>query len=254
MKAISQPVVKLVWHTPNPRRVIAIAARMTYSAKPVEQLSEDITEAETASSVRAILERHHWSVLRHVSFCFTVSGVSRALSHQLVRHAVGFAYEQRSQHYRVENDSSYIEPPTLSGNPVYEDAMGDANDAYRSLIAMGVPREDARMVLPSGIETQLVMTANAEAVLNLVKARACRVNTSEILSVAVQVRNIVKDIIPEMHGYLGPTCWSQGLCFEGHKYYKVCNRPWKPAVLWSPEFPDKIEHISVLPSKQGGPG
>lgn len=249
LNKVKEPDVQLVWNTPDPRKVIAIAARMTYSAKPVNELMDKLKEEEIAKSVKAILERRHYSVLRHVSFMFTVSNVSRAFSHQLVRHTAGHAYEQRSQHYRTEKNPNVVVPKSLKSKGVEESYVASAVVAfneYEHMMDEGVPKDDARFILPNGIETQLVWTANLEALLNFIKARACRVNTPEIMSVAIKVRKIILEIIPEASEYMGPTCLTQGVCFEGDKFYKECNMPWKsPAVLWRPDFPKRIELISV---------
>jgi thymidylate synthase (FAD) len=223
---------------------------MTYSPRSVETLTENITEEEIHASVNAILERRHFSVLRHVTYTFTVSGVSRALSHQLVRHTVGHSFEQRSQHYRTEKNPSFVLPGTIAEVPValslYQQALENSQEVYESLLECEVPKEDARFVLPNATETQLIWTANLEALLNFIQTRACRVNTAEIISVAIQVRSAVCSTFPEMIPYLGPTCFTRGMCFEGDKYYKVCNRPWKtPTVLWRPDFPKVMEMIGV---------
>jgi thymidylate synthase (FAD) len=243
MKKITHPKVTLLWHSPDPRRIVAIAGRMTYSRMPVETLCEEITEGEIVETVTAILERKHWSCLRHVVFSFVVSGISRACSHQLVRHTAGFAYEQRSQHYRTEKDPSFVETQPLTRMAAtYEGAIKASEITYTQLVVAGVPKEDARMILPNAIETQLIMTCNGEALLNFVRARACRVNTSEIKSVAVQIGALAYKVFPELKPYLGPTCWSQGMCFEGKKFMTVCKySPWKtPVVLWGPKFPEVI--------------
>lgn len=255
MKTISTPTVRLITCTPEPRKVVAIAARMTSSARDVNTLTEEITEEEIKSSVNAILERRHFSCLRHVVYTFSVSGVSRALSHQLVRHTVGHSFEQRSQHYRTEKDPRFIEPISLQSNRVtfdysakedYESALLQAENTYQRLIEDGIPKEDARFILPTACETEIIWTANLEAIYNFVKTRACRVNTSEIMDVAIQVRNLVIADFPEMKSFLGPTCFTQGMCFEGQKFFKVCNLPWhSPTVLWTKNFPDTIELIGV---------
>jgi len=246
----TSPEVRLVWRTPNPKRVIATAARMTYSVQDVETLMDAMTDEQIDRSVNAILERRHYSCLRHVSFCFTIAGVSRAFSHQLVRHNIGHSFEQRSQHYRVEKDPAFITPKTIEGGgriqDTYEAALNGAQASYEALIEYGVPKEDARFVLPNATETQLIWTANLEAFMNFIKTRACRMNTSEITQVAIQVRHLILNSIPEMAPYLGPTCWTQGICFEGEKFYRECNQPWQsPTVLWTPMFPKVIELVKI---------
>jgi len=243
------PKVIRIWSTPDPRRVIAIAARMTYSNIPVDQLQDKLNEDEIGRSVNAILERRHYSVLRHVSFSFAVTGVGRAFSHQLVRHAAGHAYEQRSQHYRTEKDFDFVLPGTvvqMGQQEPYEDFMEWAQDFYDELMKSGVPKEDARQVLPNATETHLIWTANLEGLVNFIKARACRVNTDEIKTIASMARKEILKDIPEMAKYLGPTCLTQGMCFEGKKFFTHCNMPWQtPTVLWTPEFPKKIELVGV---------
>lgn len=248
MNKISIPKVNLLWSTPDPRRVIAIAGRMTYSNKHVDQLADDLNEKEIASTIAAVLERHHLSVLRHVVFMFSVSGVSRAFSHQLVRHNIGHAYEQRSQHYRTEKDFNLIMPGTLddASEEDYVKHAQQAQDLYDKMIAAGIPKDDARFILPNGVETMMVWTANLEGILNFVQARACRVNTPEIMQVAIMVRKIVLEQFPEMKKFLGPTCFTRGVCYEGKKFYTDCMKPWRtPTVLWTPRFPLEIELVGV---------
>lgn len=252
MRTISRPTLKLIWSTPDPRRVIAIAARMTYSSMDVSKLADNLGEEEITNSVKAILERHHFSVLRHVVFMFSIEGVSRAFSHQLVRHTVGHAYEQRSQHYRRERDPSFIMPDSVAQHSdpweavVYETAMNGAQASYEALIEDGVPKEDARQVLPNAVETQLVWTANLDALVNFIQARACRVNVPEAMMVATAARRLIVPLIPEVEPFLGPTCYTRGMCYEGDKYYKVCRKPWRsPTVLWRPSFPAEIELVRV---------
>lgn len=252
MKQITKPTVRLLWSTPEPRKIIALAARMTYSAMPVSQLAENLGEEEIVKSVNAILERRHYSVLRHVVFMFSIEGVSRAFSHQLVRHTAGFSYEMRSQHYRTDKNFNLVMPDLPDeAKEIYVAEAECQQNAYDYMMELGVKKEDARFVLPNGCETNLVMTANLEAIVNLCKARSCRVNTAEILGFSLVVRRIVCQIIPEMKAYLGPTCWTTGICYEGsRKYYDQCRKPWKPAVLWTSDFPTTIQHISVEDNKE----
>ena len=105
-------------------------------------------------------------------------------------------------------------------------------------------------VLPNGVETVLVWTMNLEAAMNFCKARCCRLNNYEIKSVAAKVRRIIIEEFPEMIPHLGPTCWTQGMCFEGKKYHEQCQKPWRDAVLWSPAFPTEIEVISTNKSRE----
>jgi thymidylate synthase (FAD) len=239
--------------------MIAVCARMCYSAKPVSQLLEDLTQEETDRMVKHILAVRHVSVLRHVIFCFTVEGVSRSFSHQFVRYHVGLDVEQRSQHFRKEKQFSYNLPESVRGaepdqevcevtaEELYVNHMGDCQTVYDTLISMGVDKSEARQALPNACETQMVVTMNLNAAMNVVSQRACRLNTPEILQVAVQIRRLIGQVMPEALDFLGPTCWSQGTCFEGKaKYLKSCRRPWQsPTVLWDREFPRKTTYVGI---------
>lgn len=258
------PKVSLIWHTPEPQKVIALAARMCYSALPVSKLAESLDQAEIDRMVKHILQVRHYSVLRHVLFMFTIEGVSRSFSHQFVRHHVGVDVEQRSQHYRREKDFDYNLPEAIKALPdisetkdqptpadMYHHHMSVSQQFYDWLISRGAEKSDARQVLPNACETQMVTTMNLEAVMNVLKARSCRLNTPEILQVAVQIRRLVGEKIPEALPFMGPTCWTMGVCFEGEKkYMKSCQRPWQsPTVLWDENFPKKLVYVALRNGK-----
>jgi len=245
------PKVRMLWNSPDPQKMIAIAARMCYSALPVSKLTEKLEPEEIDRMVKHILEVRHYSVLRHVIFSFTVEGVSRSFSHQFVRHHVGFDVEQRSQHYRRERQFAYNVPASVytadenhivdgpSAEDMYVRHMKNSQVTYDDLISLGVDKSEARQVLPNACETQLVVTLNLNAAMNTLSQRSCRLNTPEILKVAIQMRRLIAGVIPEATPFLGPTCWSSGICYEGEKkYMKSCQRPWQsPTVLWSNDFP-----------------
>lgn len=245
------PKVRLLWSTPEPQRTIALAARMCYSALPVSELAEKLDQAEVDRMVRHILQVRHYSVLRHVLFMFAIEGVSRSFSHQFVRHHVGVDVEQRSQHYRRERDFDFNLPKSIDGseefNSLYVMHMKSSQILYDLMVGKGIDKAEARQVLPNACETQMVTTMNLEAVMNVLKARSCRLNTPEILQVAVQIRRIVGEKIPEALPFMGPTCWTSGICYEGErKYMKSCQRPWQsPTVLWDEAFPKKVVYVGL---------
>lgn len=250
-----EPKVRLVWHTPDPKRMIALAARMCYSAKDVSKLQEDLLQVEIDRMVNHILTVRHVSVLRHVVFAFTIEGVSRSFSHQFVRHHVGVDVEQRSQHYRREKQFSFNFPDSVCDRPqageIYVEHMEKSQEVYDHLINLGVDKAEARQVLPNACETQMMVTMNLNAIMNVVSQRACRLNTPEILNVAVQIRKLVGQVMPEAREFLGPTCWTTGVCYEGEqKYMKSCQRPWQsPTVLWSKDFPRVVKFVGLRAGK-----
>ena len=105
--------VKLLEHTPHPERVVAMAARLCYSAAGAEELAEKMTDEQVEKLVDKIIQMGHASTMEHVSFTFGIEGVSRVLTHQLVRHRLA-SYSQQSQRYVAEHDFEYILPPSIA--------------------------------------------------------------------------------------------------------------------------------------------
>ncbi len=118
------------------------------------------------------------------------------------------------------------EPPSMNDfqRNLWNFARHTAWESYKTLISTGIDREEARHRLPSGIETKLVITANLRQWMHFIKIRACVVNCQEIIVVSHKVRNSLLALMPYLEPHLGPTCQTQGVCFEGRKY---CHAPWK---------------------------
>ena len=128
--------VKLLEYTRDPERVVAMAARLCYSAIGAEELSEKISDAEAQRMVAKMVKLGHASTIEHVSFTFGIEGVSRVLTHQLVRHRIA-SYDQQSQRYVAEHDFEYILPPTIAAQPEarekYTQLMGEIRKTYDAL-------------------------------------------------------------------------------------------------------------------------
>ncbi|MEG6587013.1 FAD-dependent thymidylate synthase [Dendrosporobacter sp. 1207_IL3150] len=210
--------VNLVWHTPEPQRVVAMSARLCYSPVGAEQLAESMTEEQTAKLVQKIVDLGHLSTLEHVSFTFAIEGVSRVLTHQLVRHRIA-SYSQQSQRYVSEHDFEYIVPNSIAANPEaydkYHQLMDNIRNTYDELISMGVHKEDARYCLSNATETKIVVTMNARALLNFFTLRCCERAQWEIRQMAEMMLEQVRHAAPLLFKKAGPTCVSEGYCGEG---------------------------------------
>ena len=117
----------------------------------------------------------HESPIEHALYTWRITGVSRALSHQLVRHRIA-SYSQRSQRYVSEKQFEYVTPPSLDSKDfevkeMYKDCMQRIQSYYTALVEAGVPREDARMVLPNACTTSLVVSMNPRAFKNFLRLR-----------------------------------------------------------------------------------
>ena len=99
--------VKLLRHTPEPEKTVAMSARLCYSPVGAAQLEETMSDEQAAKLVRKLVEMGHFSTLEHVTFTFAIEGVSRVLTHQLVRHRIA-SYSQQSQRYVKEHDFETI--------------------------------------------------------------------------------------------------------------------------------------------------
>ncbi len=215
--------VKLVSHTPDPLTLIYAQARMTTTRGDFDEIYHNTASPERKLQlVRDTLESGHWSVSRGVSFTFSISGVSRACSHQLVRHVQGVSWEQQSQRYkRIDTGAPWhITPPSLEENKAalecFTKAMQQAANAYECLLELGIPGEDARMVLPNAAQTNLVSTWSFEALRNFLGQRLCTRAQWEIREVAKQMRKEVVRLLPWANSFLTIKCIPLGLCTERH--------------------------------------
>ena len=210
--------VRLLQYTPDPERTVAMAARLCYSRAGVSEIAERIDEAEARRLIRSLFEMGHLSPFEHVSFFFGVSGVSRALSHQLVRHRIA-SYSQKSQRYVSEAGFEYVLPPTIALRPdareLFENQMKMLREGYAMLVGLGIPKEDARYLLPNACTTQLVCTFNARSLLNFFKLRCCERAQWEIRDLAREMLRLVREVAPTIFEKAGPACVSEGMCREG---------------------------------------
>ena len=209
--------VQLVSHTPNPEQTMAAAARLCYSAADIDQLlAKD--RAEQEGLLKKILGLGHLSVLEHASFTFGIEGISRACSHQLVRHRIA-SYSQQSQRY-VSHRKRFeaVTPPTITQRPEllerYEGLLEEIHTVYRELLDADIPAEDARFVLPNAAATKLVMTMNARELLHFFNLRCCRRAQWEIRAMAIEMLRLVRQVSPVVFATAGPGCLA-GNCPEG---------------------------------------
>jgi len=189
--------VELLTITPDAERLIEAAGRTCYDTG--ERAGAD----SAGRFIRMLISRGHLSVLEHASATFRISGVSRALTHQLVRHRLA-SYSQRSQRYVSEAGFPYVTPPAVEGDPaakrLYDDAVERARAAYEGLIALGVKREDARFVLPNAAATEIVMSANFREWRHVVELRGDRSAQWEIRRLAVAILKILQEKAPATFG------------------------------------------------------
>ena len=213
-----QPSVSIISHTEKPLETIYKAARQCYSAGSVADMVEKDSHEKMAELVQRCIRSGHTSVLEHVSFTFAISGVSRALSHQLVRHRMA-SYSQQSQRYVKSGELEYVCPPSLLNATSFEraiflDALQEIEDVYKALLESGVSAEDARFMLPNATATAIVMTMNCRALLHFFEERCCNKAQWEIHRMAMEMMSCMVDELPEVFNFAGPKCRRLGYCPE----------------------------------------
>ncbi len=214
-------IVRLLAHTPDADRICAAAAHSCYSEDSAADLLETV---DPAKMLRHVMGMGHHSVIEHAVFTFSVEGVSRALTHQLVRHRIA-SFSQQSQRYVRLSEPTYVVPETVKRDPeamkVYEETMDGIWDSYSKLIGMGIPAEDARYVLPNGCTTNITITMNARELLHFFSMRCCNRAQWEIREMADEMLRLCKEVSPVIFSDAGPAC-IRGPCPEGKK---TCGHP-----------------------------
>lgn len=249
------PKVTLLTHTPNPEQTVAMAAKLCYSPSGIENIREGLTEEKTAAFVEMLSELGHQSPMEHASFTFGIEGISRACSHQLVRHRIA-SYSQQSQRYVNGENFEFVTPPEIEKNEkayaAYKKVIDMQSEAYKeirnALVVAEIEEnykgeysgsdeeimnafkednkkeysayikkanEDARFVLPNACTTKIVCTFNVRSLENFFAHRCCNRAQWEIRMVAEQMLLECLKVAPTLFKNCGPSCLF-GKCPEGN--------------------------------------
>jgi thymidylate synthase (FAD) len=222
--------------------LIYTACRTCYSELAPEEIFRRATAGEVDSAkmqrlINGVIESGHGSTIEHVVFTFGITGVSRTLSHQLVRHRAGVAFDQQSQRYVTYKAAATMLPQTIAeADPAvrerYEDQVESSMTLYDELIAAGIPGEDARFVFPNGTRTNLVMTTNLRALIHMSGLRLCTMAQWEIRRLFQLIRHEIFGVSPFLGSFLAPKCVPLGYCDEMNNRDGHCPiRPHKDQVL-----------------------
>ncbi|MCL5984971.1 MAG: FAD-dependent thymidylate synthase [Actinobacteria bacterium] len=210
--------VSLLAHTPEPERFIASAARLCYSSSGISELTSNLSDEDIRRILKKIMTSRHYSALEHASFTFGIEGISRACSHQLVRHRIA-SYNQQSQRYvKYTSDVECVIPNSMikdeEARKIFLDVWDAAIGAYNELVSMGISQEDARYVLPNASPTKIIVTMNARELLHFFELRTCQRAQWEIRRLAKKMLLLVREICPTIFVDSGPSCF-RGPCMEG---------------------------------------
>ncbi|HHT9124969.1 MAG TPA: FAD-dependent thymidylate synthase [Candidatus Brocadiia bacterium] len=222
--------VVLLRYTQEPEKLIAEAAKLCYSPTKIDELTEAIEKTDQKRFIDKLLSMGHLSPIEHVSFSFGVEGISRACSHQLVRHRLA-SYSQQSQRYvgkqseKTSRQFDFVIPPSVAAAGKEEwfiEKMQEVQKWYDELVdALGgkgeKAYEDARFLLPNATETKIIITMNARELLHFFTMRCCERAQWEIRELATEMLRIARKVSPNIFGKSGPGCLA-GPCTEG-KFY-----------------------------------
>ena len=234
--------VELLFHTPEPEKTIASAAKLCYSQIGAHELMENMDGGKASEFLDMLMSYGHESALEHVSFSFAIEGVSRSLMAQITRHRIA-SFSVQSQRYVNKNAFLYIVPPEIEEIPEakkeFVESMEAAQTSYIKLTeiltkkhmrdfaenresevsakkkAEKAAQEDARFVLPNACETKIFMTMNARSLYNFFKLRCCNRAQWEIRALAIEMLRLVKRVAPTLFKNCGPSCL-HGACSEGN--------------------------------------
>lgn len=246
--------VTLLSYTPEPEKVVAMAAKLCYSHSDIDNISAGLNEEKISSFIKMLSDLGHESPIEHVSFTFGIEGISRACSHQLVRHRIA-SYSQQSQRYVDGKNFDFVVPPEIKRNEkalqIYNESIEKQMQTYESIkneLLIGYindfckgkingtnaeiiekfrvknkqqfsifdkkANEDARFILPNASTTKIICTFNVRSLQNFFRHRCCNRAQWEIREVAEKMLLECLRIAPNLFKNSGPSCLS-GKCPEG---------------------------------------
>ena len=219
--------VKLISKPDNILRTIYTACRTCYSAdSPIDiyDKSAGTDEEKMLNLVKRVISSGHYSTIEHIQITFAISGVSRACTHQIVRHRL-MSFSQKSQRYVKEKGQfDYIIPDSIENNPdlkkKFEGFMSEISKFYLDMTEAGIPAEDARAVLPNAAASSMTASLNLREMIHIANLRLCTRAQKEI---RVLIQRMCSELIkaePWIKEYLVPKCERLGFCDED----KTCSR------------------------------
>lgn len=225
MENNNQPVVHLISKPQNMLKTVYTACRTCYSADyPINIYNSTDDEEKMLKLIERVISSGHYSTIEHIQVSFAIANVSRACTHQLVRHR-HMSFSQKSQRYVKEKGQfDYIIPPTIDKNPELKEKfisfMGDISNFYTELTEAGIPAEDARFVLPNAAASSMVVSLNLRELIHVANLRLC---TRAQYEIRMLVKKMCEELLKEeswLKPYLVPKCERLGFCDED----KSCGR------------------------------
>ncbi len=225
MEESNKPIVNLISKPENMLKTVYTACRTCYSADyPINIYNSTDDKEKMLKLIERVISSGHYSTIEHIQISFAIANVSRACTHQLVRHR-HMSFSQKSQRYVKEKGQfDYLIPPTIDKNPELKqkfiDFMGEISNIYQEFVDAGIPAEDARAVLPNATATSMVASLNLRELIHLANLRLCSRAQFEIRMLVKGMCDALVAEEPWLKPYLVAKCDRYGYCDED----KSCGR------------------------------
>ena len=222
MENNNKPIVNLISKPKDMLRTVYTACRTCYSADmPVNIYNSTDDEEKMLKLIERVISSGHYSTIEHIQVSFAISNVSRACTHQLVRHR-HMSFSQKSQRYVKEKGQfDYLIPPTIERNPELKEKfvnfMSEISDKYQEFIDAGIPAEDSRAVLPNATATSMVASLNLRELIHIANLRLCSRAQYEIRMMVKGMCDALTAEEPWLKPYLVAKCDRYGFCDEDTK-------------------------------------
>lgn len=224
--AVKELEVKLISIPDNLLDVVYTACRTCYSPDGAIEIFDNITpdNEKKLNLIKRVISSGHYSTIEHIQLSFAINNVSRALTHQLVRHR-HMSFSQKSQRYvKEKGEFDYITPLTIRHNQKlnekFESLMTQIANTYQEFIEAGIKSEDARAILPNAAASSMVASLNLRELIHIANLRLCTRAQLEIRILVQKMCDLVIEKEPWLSEHLVPKCVRLGYCDED----KSCGR------------------------------
>lgn len=198
---------------------IAVSTNLSYSKKPISEILERFEDEENISGLfERSIGHGHWSVAEHSSFSFLIEDISLPCGEQILRHRTG-KYTKQSYRYQTATFEVVV-PPQIKKNPeahvMYMESVNKAYSTYKWLVDMGIQKEDARYVIPTGTKCRMMMSIDGRNLVHFLKERMCCYAQWEVRQVANKMYKHLKEVAPNLAAYAGGKCKLDNTCTLPH--------------------------------------
>lgn len=219
--------VRLLRYTTDAELLCGAATLTSSRSGSPSEILEKMDPKTAKRIIKRVTGYGHASVIEHASFTFSIEGVSRAMTHQLVRHRIA-SYTQQSQRYvTYDTLEKYVTPSSIANSAeakkMFDETLEEISGTYKKLLELGIPKEDARFILPNAAKTNIIVTMNARELRRFFNLRCCARAQWEIREVAMEMLRQVKKVAPALFENAGPSCVELGYCPEGKMKPPECD-------------------------------